>query len=58
MKYLLLLAPCVIALLTPLYNGLIPAFAGIPLFYWFQLALVPLAALAIFAADSIGRPRR
>lgn len=58
MKYLLLLAPCVLALLTPLYNGLSPALFGVPLFYWFQLLLVPVSALAIYAADRIGRVRR
>ncbi len=58
MKYLLLLAPCVIALLTPIYNGLDPALFGVPLFYWFQLLLIPVSALAIYAADRIGRARR
>ncbi|MGA2792313.1 MAG: DUF3311 domain-containing protein [Roseiarcus sp.] len=58
MKYLLLLAPCVLALLTPLYNGLDPALYGVPLFYWFQLLLIPVSALAIYAADRVGRARR
>ncbi|MGO8832807.1 MAG: DUF3311 domain-containing protein [Roseiarcus sp.] len=58
MKYLLLLAPCVIALLTPIYNGLDPALFGVPLFYWLQLLLIPVSALAIYAADRIGRARR
>jgi hypothetical protein len=58
MKYLLLLAPCVLALLTPLYNRLDPALFGVPLFYWFQLLLIPLSALAIYAADRIARARR
>ena len=58
MKYLLLLAPCVLALLTPLYNGLDPALFGVPLFYWFQLLLIPVSALAIYAADRVGRARR
>ena len=40
MKYLLLLAPCVLAVLTPLYNRLDPTLFGVPLFYWFQLALI------------------
>ena len=46
MKYLLLLAPCILAVLTPLYNGIDPALFGIPLFYWFQLLLIPVSALA------------
>jgi hypothetical protein len=55
MKYLLLLAPCVLAVMTPLYNGLSPDLFGIPLFYWLQLLLLPVSALAIFAADRIGK---
>ena len=57
MKYLLLLAPCVLAVLTPLYNGLSPDLFGIPLFYWLQMALIPLSALAIWAADRVGSAR-
>jgi hypothetical protein len=51
MKYLLLLIPCVIAVWAPLYNSVAPELFGIPFFYWFQLLLVPLSAVAIFAAD-------
>ncbi|MGD0720644.1 MAG: DUF3311 domain-containing protein [Roseiarcus sp.] len=58
MKYLLLLAPCILAVLTPLYNSLQPALFGIPLFYWFQLLLIPVSALAIWAADRVGGARR
>ena len=57
MKYLLLLAPCVLAVLTPLYNSLSPDLFGIPLFYWLQLLLIPLSALAIWAADRIGKAK-
>ena len=32
-----------------------PALFGIPFFYWFQLLMIPLSALAIFAADRIGK---
>jgi len=55
MKYLLLLAPCVLAVLTPLYNGLSHDLFGVPLFYWLQLLLIPLSALMIWAADRLGR---
>ena len=54
MKYLLLFAPCVLALLTPLYNGLSPDLFGVPLFYWFQLLLIPVSAVTIYAADRLG----
>ena len=55
MKFLILLLPCVVALWVPLYNFEPPAFFGIPFFYWFQLLMIPLSALAIFAADRIGK---
>jgi hypothetical protein len=55
MKYLLLLAPCILAVLTPLYNGVSPDLFGVPLFYWFQMLLIPLSALAIWAADRLGK---
>jgi hypothetical protein len=58
MKYLLLLAPCVLALLTPLYNAVDPTVIGVPLFYWFQLLLIPISAVAIYAADRVGRAAR
>ncbi len=38
--YLLLLLQFVPALWVPFYNSVEPAFAGMPFFYWFQLALV------------------
>ncbi len=55
MKYLLLIIPCVIALWAPLYNFASPTLFGIPFFYWFQLALIPVSAVTIYAADRIGR---
>ncbi len=55
MKYLLLLIPCVFALWVPLYNGAAPALFGLPFFYWFQLLLIPVSALAIYFADRIGK---
>ncbi len=55
MKLLLLLVPCLIALWVPLYNSPTPPLFGIPFFYWFQLLLIPVSAVAIFAADRIGK---
>jgi hypothetical protein len=55
MKFVLLLVPCVLALWVPLYNVLPPVLFGIPFFYWFQLVLVPISALAILAADRVGK---
>jgi hypothetical protein len=56
MKLVLLLAPCLLALWAPLYNSTEPFLFGFPFFYWFQLLLVPVSALAIFAADRIAKP--
>jgi hypothetical protein len=50
-KYLWLAAPCAIALWAPLYNRVEPTIFGFPFFYWFQLVLVPLSALAIYVAN-------
>ena len=55
MKSLLLLVPCVVALATPLYNTVEPRLFGFPFFFWFQLLLVPLSALFIWAAYLIER---
>jgi hypothetical protein len=55
MKYALLLVPCVIALWVPLFNMTGPELFGIPFFYWFQMLLVPASALAIYAADRMGK---
>ena len=55
MKFLLLLVPCLLALWVPLYNSVPPVLFGIPFFYWFQLVLVPISALAILAADRVGK---
>jgi hypothetical protein len=55
MKFLLLLVPCVLALWVPLYNFVSPVLFGVPFFYWFQLVLVPISALAILAADRVGK---
>jgi len=53
MRHLLLWIPCVLALWAPLYNMTEPTLFGIPFFYWFQLLLVPVSALTIFAADRL-----
>ena len=55
MKLLLLFVPCVVALWVPLYNSTIPPLFGIPFLYWFQLLLIPISALTIYAADRIGK---
>jgi hypothetical protein len=55
MKFFLLLVPSVLALGVPLYNSVPPVLFSIPFFFWFQLVLIPISALAILAADRIGK---
>jgi Protein of unknown function (DUF3311) len=55
MKFLLLLVPCILALWAPLYNSVPPILFGIPFFFWFQLVLILISALAILAADRVGK---
>jgi len=55
LKLLLLFIPCVIALWAPFYNSVEPSAFGVPFFYWFQLLLVPVSAVAIYLADRQGK---
>jgi hypothetical protein len=55
MQLFLLALPCIFALWVPLYNSVPPVLFGIPFFFWFQLVLVPISALAILAADRMGK---
>jgi hypothetical protein len=43
--YALLAIPIVAMLLVPTYVGTAPTLAGVPFFYWYQLAWVPGGAL-------------
>lgn len=53
MKFILLLIPCLLALAVPFYNVVDPHLFGFPFFYWFNLLLVPVSALFIYAADKV-----
>ena len=57
--YWLLLLPCVAVLWVPLFNSAEPALFGIPFFYWYQLAWVPLSAVvtAVVYAKTRRGPR-
>jgi hypothetical protein len=44
---LLLLVPYLGLLWVPFYNRALPALFGIPFFYWYQLAWIPLGALLL-----------
>jgi Protein of unknown function (DUF3311) len=50
--YLLLLLPFIGTLSVPLYNHGRPSLFGVPYFYWYQLAWVPVTAglLGLFIA--------
>jgi hypothetical protein len=56
--YLLLLIQFIPALLVPLYNRVEPVVAGIPFFYWFQLALVLVSALVTAVVYFATEPSR
>ena len=52
---LCLLAPFVALLWVNSYSRLTPRFIGIPFFYWYQMAWVPLAALLTYTAYTLVR---
>ncbi|WP_218566791.1 DUF3311 domain-containing protein [Vallicoccus soli] len=37
----LLVVPCALVLVPPLYNRVDPELAGIPFFYWWQMLAIP-----------------
>jgi uncharacterized protein DUF3311 len=43
--YLLLLVQLIAVLWPPFYNGIEPAWGGMPFFYWYQLLWILLGAL-------------
>jgi len=46
--HLLLIVPFIGCLWVPFYNRALPALAGIPFFYWYQILWVALTALILF----------
>jgi hypothetical protein len=42
---LLLLVPVLLVLWPPLFNSVKPSLFGIPFFYWYQLAVIPVGVL-------------
>jgi len=47
MVRVLLVVVVLMALAVPFFNAQKPVFFGIPFFYWYQLAIVPVGALLI-----------
>lgn len=48
--WLILLIPYVALLWLPFYDHKMPAIAGFPFFYWYQLVWVPITSLLIYLA--------
>lgn len=44
----LLVLPLLVTLYPPLYNRTDPQFAGIPFFYWYQLAVISVGVLCTY----------
>jgi hypothetical protein len=51
----LLLLPLLLALYPPLYNHVDPKLFGLPFFYWYQLAIVPVSMISTMAVYAFGR---
>ncbi|WP_036255787.1 DUF3311 domain-containing protein [Methylocapsa acidiphila] len=56
--WLLLLIPYIALLSVPLYNHKAPALFGLPFFYWYQLAFVPITSLLIYLVYRLARHDR
>jgi hypothetical protein len=54
LRNILLLIPCIAAVLTPFYNTTEPTLFGIPFFYWFLMVLIPASSLFIWLAAKTG----
>lgn len=55
---LLLVLPVLALLAVPLYDRTDPTLGGVPFFYWYQLAWVPLTALLLAVASRLRTPPR
>lgn len=55
---LCLAAPVVALLWVPSYARSGPELGGVPFFYWYQAAWIPVCTLAMAAAHRLLRPRR
>jgi hypothetical protein len=57
--YWLLLVPLIGVLIPPIYNQAEPELIGIPFFYWYQLAWVPISvAITAIVYRKTKTPRR
>ena len=53
----LLAVPVLLVLFPPLYNRVEPRLFGIPFFYWFQLAVIPVSVVCTTAVYRATRRR-
>jgi hypothetical protein len=53
----LLLVPVVLVLWPPLFNSVRPTLFGIPFFYWYQLAVIPIGVLCTALVYRMTTPR-
>ena len=57
----LLLVPLLLVIWPPLYNRVEPTLFGIPFFYWFQLAVIPVGVtctVLVYLATKRGKDAR
>lgn len=57
LHFLLLLLPLIL-LWIPFYNRVEPSIGGIPFFYWYQMAWIPVAVILTAIVWLIDRKRR
>jgi hypothetical protein len=48
----------IMPLLVPLYNRMEPRLFGLPFFYWYQLACIPVAIITVTAVYQLTKGRR
>ena len=53
----LLFLPLLVTLYPPLYNRATPELAGIPFFYWYQLAVISVGVACTYAVYRVSRRR-
>jgi hypothetical protein len=57
LHHLLLLIPLIL-LWVPFYNRAEPALAGVPFFYWYQMAFVPVTVVVTWIVYRLDRKPR
>jgi hypothetical protein len=55
---LLLLTPSIVNFFTPIYDYAAPTALGLPFFYWFQIAMLPVSAVFYLVFSYLQRDSR